>query len=95
MIFACNLFPENWIPRPALVSGFLNDSCFRSSSTEIGVLLVITDHGLTPTVGGTYHHRRRIQVRHYYTHQGSENPHIYPVSSNLYTRGRDGKNIPV
>ncbi|GBL94630.1 hypothetical protein AVEN_83953-1 [Araneus ventricosus] len=44
---------ENWIPRPALASEFLNESLCNSSSTEAGILIAITEIGPTPSVGGS------------------------------------------
>ncbi|GBN32804.1 hypothetical protein AVEN_8348-1 [Araneus ventricosus] len=47
----------------------LNDCPCNRSSTAAGILIVITGHGPTPPVVGTYYHRRKYQFPHYYTEE--------------------------
>ncbi|GBM06115.1 hypothetical protein AVEN_265173-1 [Araneus ventricosus] len=42
------------------IQGLPNDSHCNGSSTEAGVLVVITGHDPTPPVGGTYYHWREV-----------------------------------
>ncbi|GBM45626.1 hypothetical protein AVEN_204756-1 [Araneus ventricosus] len=50
----------------------LSDSLCDSLSAEVGTLMAITGHSLTPPVGGTYYHRQRA------THKAGKRDPAYP-----------------
>ncbi|GBL85699.1 hypothetical protein AVEN_193152-1 [Araneus ventricosus] len=76
------------IPRPSRSRAvYLSDGRCNSSSAEAGVLTAITGHEPNPPEGGTHCHRQRASPSHYYTHQGSETPLIFPAAPHPLTRG--------
>ncbi|GBM37003.1 hypothetical protein AVEN_31853-1 [Araneus ventricosus] len=85
--------PRKWNTRSHLV--YLSDVLCNSSSAEKGVLMAITGHSPTPTVGGKHYHRQRASPNHYCTHQGSETPLNYPAISHPRTHGAPQRDIKI
>ncbi|GBN54664.1 hypothetical protein AVEN_258112-1, partial [Araneus ventricosus] len=59
---------------------YLSDGPCNTSKAEAEVLMAITGHGPTP-----HYHRQRASPSRYCTHQDSETPPTYPVTSHPRT----------